>query len=141
MNRNELKTEAKYAIIDKLEEGYEGYLCDLHNEVFNMEMYTEDRNKAVEILDSLGAYSVIEEITRYEQDNFGEVNTHRLASPCDVLSMFWYIVGEEALAELGEDVPEFDELWNEELTEEECLVLIDRFTKKMEEEGGNKRAW
>ena len=135
MTKSEFKNEAKWAIIDKLEEGYDGYLCDLHNEVFNMEMYTEDRNKAVEILDSLGTYSVIEEITRYEQDNFGEVNTHRLASPCDVLSMFWYIVGEEALAELGEDVPEFDELWNEELTEEECLVLIDRFKEKMEEEG------
>ena len=135
MTRNELKTEAKWAIIEKLEEGYDGCLCDLHNEVFNMEMYTEDRNKAVEILDSLGAYSVIEEITRYEQDNFGEVNTHRLASPCDVLSMFWYITGEEALAELAEDVPEFDELWDEELTEEECLVLIDRFREKMKEEG------
>ena len=135
MTRNELKTEAKWAIIEKLEEGYEGYLCDLHNEVFNMEMYTNDRDEAIEILDSLGAYSVIEEITRYEQDNFGEVNTHRLASPCDVLSMFWYIIGEEALAELAEDVPEFDNLWNEELTEEECLVLIDRFNKKMEEGG------
>ena len=135
MTKSEFKNEAKWAIIDKLEEGYDGYLCDLHNEVFNMEMYTEDRNKAVEILDSLGTYSVIEEITRYEQDNFGEVNTHRLASPCDVLSMFWYITGEEALAELGEDVPEFDELWDEELTEEECLVLIDRFKKKIEEGG------
>ena len=135
MTRNELKTEAKWAIIEKLEEGYDGYLCDLHNEVFNMEMYNDNRDEAIEILDSLGTYSVIEEITRYEQDNFGEVNTHRLASPCDVLSMFWYIIGEEALAELAEDVPEFDELWNEELTEEECLVLIDRFKKKMEEEG------
>ena len=135
MTRNELKTEAKWAIIEKLEEGYDGYLCDLHNEVFNMEMYTDNRDEAIKILDSLGAYSVIEEITRYEQDNFGEVNTHRLASPCDVLTMFYYILGEEALAELAEDVPEFDELWDEELTEEECLVLIDRFTKKMEEEG------
>ena len=135
MTRNELKTEAKWAIIEKLEEGYDGYLCDLHNEVFNMEMYTDNRDEAIKILDSLGTYSVIEEITRYEQDNFGEVNTHRLASPCDVLTMFYYILGEEALAELGEDVPEFDELWDEELTEEECLVLIDKFRKKMEEEG------
>ena len=135
MTRNELKTEAKWAIIEKLEEGYDGYLCDLHNEVFNMEMYTDNRDEAIKILDSLGAYSVIEEITRYEQDNFGEVNTHRLASPCDVLSMFWYIIGEEALAELAENVPEFDELWDEGLTEDDCLVLIDRFTKKMEEEG------
>ena len=29
----------------------------------------------------------------------------------------------------------YDNLWNEELTEDDCLVLIDRFTKKMEEEG------
>ena len=135
MTKNELKAQAKWAIIEKLEEGYEGYLCDLHNEVFNMEMYTNNRDEAIKILDSLGAYSVIEEITRYEQDNFGEVNTHRLASPCDVLTMFYYILGEEALAELAEDVPEFDELWDEELTEDECLVLIDRFRKKMEEEG------
>ena len=135
MTRNELKAQAKWAIIEKLEEGYEGYLCDLHNEVFNMEMYTNDEDKAREILDSLGSYSVIGEIVKYEQDNFGQLSADKYDNPCWVLSMFWYITGEEALAELGEDVPEFGELWNEELTEEECLVLIDRFNKKMEEEG------
>ena len=135
MTRNELKTEAKWAIIEKLEEGYDGYLCDLHDEVFNMEMYTNDEDEAIETLDSLGSYSVIGEIVKYEQGNFGQVSADKYDSPCWVLSMFWYIVGEEALAELGEDVSEFDELWNEELTEGECLVLIDRFKEKMEEEG------
>ena len=135
MTRNELKTEAKWAIIERLEEGYEGYLCDLHNEVFNMEMYTNDAAKATRILDELGGYSVVAEVVEYEQDNFGQTSADKYSDPCWVLSMFWYIVGEEALAELGEDVPEFDELWNEELTEDDCLVLIDRFKKKMEEEG------
>ena len=135
MTRNELKAQAKWAIIEKLEEGYEGYLCDLHDEVFNVEMYTNDEDEAREILDSLGSYSVIGEIVKYEQDNFGQVSADKYDNPCWVLSMFWYITGEEALAELGEDVPEFEEFWDEELTEEECLVLIDRFTKKMEEEG------
>lgn len=135
MIRNEFKAQAKWAIIERLEEGYEGYLCDLHNEVFNMEMYTNDEDEATEILDSLGLYSVVAEVIKYEQDNFGQTSADKYDNPCLVLSMFWYITGEEALAELGEDVPEFDELWNEELTEEECLVLIDRFTKKMEEGG------
>ena len=135
MTRNELKTEAKWAIIEKLEEGYDGYLCDLHNEVFNMEMYEPDTYKAARILDGLVGYGVAAEIVKYEQDNFGQISADKYSDPCWVLSMFWYIVGEEALAELGEDVPEFDELWNEELTEDECLVLIDRFKKKMEEEG------
>lgn len=135
MTRNELKTEAKWAIIDKLEEGYDGYLCDLHDEVFNMEMYTNDEDEAIETLDSLGSYSVIGEIVKYEQGNFGQVSADKYDNPCWVLSMFWYIVGEEALAELAEDVPEFEEFWNEELTEGGCLVLIDRFNKKMEENG------
>ena len=135
MTRNELKTEAKWAIIEKLEEGYDGYLCDLHNEVFNTEMYEPCADKAVEILDELGEYSVIGEIVKYEQDNSGQLSADKYDNPCWVLSMFWYMVGEEALAELGEDVPEFDNLWNEELTEDDCLVLIDRFKEKMEEGG------
>ena len=135
MTRNELKTEAKWAIIEKLEEGYDGYLCDLHNEVFNTEMYTNDEDEATKILDGLGSYSVIGETVKYEQDNFRQTSVDKYDNPCLVLSMLWYIVGEEALAELGEDVPEFEEFWDEELTEEECLVLIDRFRKKMEEEG------
>ena len=135
MTRNELKTEAKFAIIDKLEEGYEGYLYDLHNEVFNTEMFEPCADKAVKILDELGGYSVVTEVIKYEEDNFGQTSADKYDNPCWVLSMFWYIVGEEALAELGEDVPEFDELWDEELTEDECLVLIDRFKEKMEEEG------
>ena len=135
MTRNELKTEAKWAIIEKLEEGYEDYLCDLHDEVFNMEMYETNAAKATRILDELGGYSVVAEVVKYEQDNFGQTSADKYSDPCWVLSMFWYIVGEEALAELGEDVPEFDEFWNEELTEDECLVLIDRFKKKMEEGG------
>ena len=135
MTRNELKTEAKWTIIEKLEEGYDGYLCDLHNEVFNTEIYTNDEDEATRILDELGGYSVVAEVIKYEEDNFGQTSADKYNNPCWVLSMFWYIIGEEALAELAEDVPEFDELWNEELTEDECLVLIDKFKGKMKEEG------
>ena len=135
MTRNELKTEAKWAIIEKLEEGYDGYLCDLHNEVFNTEMYETNTAKATRILDGLGSYSVVAETVKYEQGIFGQTSVEKYSDPCLVLSMLWYMVGQEALSELAEDVPEFDELWDEELTEDECLVLIDRFTKKMEEEG------
>ena len=134
MTRNELKTEAKWAIIERLEEGYEGYLCDLHNEVFNTEMYETNTAKATRILDGLGSYSVVAETVKYEQGIFGQTSVEKYSDPCLVLSMLWYMVGQEALAELGEDVPESEEFWDEELTEEECLVLIDRFKEKMEEE-------
>lgn len=132
MTRNELKNDAKWAIIDKLEEGYDGYLCDLHNEVFNTEMYEPYTDRAIKILDELGGYSAVAEIIKYEQDEFGEVSADKYDNPCWVLSMFWYIVGEEALQELGEDMEEFEELWNEELTEEECLMLIAKFKERMD---------
>lgn len=132
MTRNEFKNEAKIAIIDKLEEGYDGYLYDLHHEVFNMEMYTSDKNEAIEILDDLGGYSVTAEIIGYEQDNFGVVSHEKYSNPCWVLSMYWYIVGEEAMSELGDGIEEFDELWNEELTEGECLMLIAKFKERMD---------
>ena len=135
MTRNELKAQAKWAIIERLEEGYEGYRCDLHNEVFNTEMYETNTAKATRILDGLGSYSVVAETVKYEQGIFGQTSVEKYSDPCLVLSMLWYMVGQEALSELAEDVPEFEEFWDEELTEEECIVLIDRFTKKMEEEG------
>jgi hypothetical protein len=31
----EMREEARVAIIEALENGYDGYYCDLHNEVFN----------------------------------------------------------------------------------------------------------
>lgn len=134
MTRNELKTKAKWAIIDFLSNGYDGYLCDLHNEVFNMEMYTEDRSEAVEILDSLGGYSVTAEIIKYEQDNFGVVSHDKYSDPCWVLSMFYYIMGQEAMTELFEDCSKWEELWNTELTTEDDEYLVNYAKKIMLEE-------
>ena len=135
MTRNEFKEQAKWAIIEKLEEGYDGYLCDQHHEVFNTEMYETNTAKATRILDGLGSYSVVAETVKYEQGIFGQTSVEKYSDPCLVLSMLWYMVGQEAISELAEDVPECDELWDEELTEDGCLVVIDRFKKKMEEEG------
>ena len=37
--RYDMKVDAVNAIIDCLECGYDGYYCDLHNEVFNKDYY------------------------------------------------------------------------------------------------------
>ena len=124
MTRNELKTEAKWAIIDKLEDGYEGYLCDLHNEVFNTEMYELYTDRAVKILDELGGYSVVAEVVKYEQDNFGQTSADKYSDPCWVLSMLWYIVGEEVLYDLFDGCELWNEVWNDEATEETNEALV-----------------
>ena len=124
MTRNELKTEAKWAIIDKLEEGYDGYLCDLHNEVFNMEMYEPDTDRAIKTLDELGGYSVVAEVIKYEQDNFGQTIADEYSNPCWVLSMLWYIIGEEVMYDLFDECELWDEVRDDEATEETNKALV-----------------
>ena len=127
--REEMRQEAKDAIIDALSEGYDGYLCDLMQEVFNTDVYEPYTDRAIEQLDALGGYSVVNECIQYEQDNFGEVS-ERYDEPCWVLGMLWYIVGEEVLADLMDGVDEADEWWNEELTEDRAETLVKAFENK-----------
>lgn len=128
--RNELKQEAKERIIEELERGYDGYLCDLHDGVFNTDYKYIYTSKAKEMLDEYDVFEAVEEIKNYELDNFGTVNTD-FSNPCNVANMLWYIIGEEALWELMENSGECDELWNEELGEVERKVLIRIFKEKM----------
>ena len=128
----ELKDLAKARIVDTLADEYYGYLCDLHNEVFNMDCEYTDDEEAKEMLNAYGVFEAVGYIKDYEQGNFGEVNTD-FSNPRKVANMLWYIVGEEALQELMEDSAECDELWNEELGEVENKVLLKIFREKMEE--------
>lgn len=125
--RQEMREEAKADIIEALEDGYDSYLCDLHNEVFNTNYYIVGRQEAIDALDEYGCFTAIREVQEYEQDNFGEVNTD-LSDPEKVVNMLYYIVGEEVLDELMEaDRETCDNLWNEKLSENECKVLISIF--------------
>ena len=51
MNKEqEMREEARAAIIEALEDGYTGYYCDLHNEVFNTDYYIVGTERAKEAL-------------------------------------------------------------------------------------------
>lgn len=130
-SKNDFLKEAAGAIIDTLENEYNGYLCDLHNETFNTDYYTCSRYDALAWFKEYeeDVFSVINTIVTYEGDNFGEVDTD-LSDPCAVLNMYWYIIGEEALDILVESCrEEFDELWNEELDDNERKFFIAKFTE------------
>ena len=115
--------EARAKIIEVLENGYDGYLCDLHDAVFNKEYYFCYTDEAKNKLENYNVFDIISMIVEYEKDNFGEVNTD-FSNPCQVGNMLWYIVGEEVLNNIFDGCEKFDELWNSELTEEECKALL-----------------
>ena len=129
LTKNEFLKEAMGAIIDTLENGYNGYLCELHNETFNTDYYEINYDSAIKWFNDYeySVFYVIDKIVTYEGDNFGEVNTD-LSNPCAVLNMYWYIIGEEAEDILADGCrEEFDELWNSELDDNERKFLIAKF--------------
>ena len=76
----EMKQEAIEAIIETLENGYSGYYCDLHNEVFNTDYYIIGTYAAKEALREYDVFEAIELVQTYEKEQFGE-NLHRLQQP------------------------------------------------------------
>ena len=71
---------------------------ELHNELFNVDYYIIGTYEAKQLL-SDKVFDVIECITEYETDNFGEVTTD-LTDPEKVVNMYVYILGEELLYEV-----------------------------------------
>lgn len=104
-----MKEEAVEAIMEALD-GYSGYYCDLHNEVFNTDYYIIGNYAAKEALREYDVFEAIELVQTYEKDNFGEVYTD-LSSPEKLINMVYYIIGEEVISEMYA-IEEFEENWN-----------------------------
>ena len=87
--------------IKEVLESYNGYYCDLHNEVFNTNYYIVGTYEAEQALEQYGTFEAIRKIQEYENDNFGEVLTD-LLDPEKIANMLYYIIGNEAIQDLYE---------------------------------------
>ena len=125
---NEMRQEAINDIIEALKNGYDGYYCDLHNEVFNTDYYIIGTYEAKEALKEYDVFDVIELVQDYEKDNFGEVYTD-LSDPEKLINMLYYIIGDDVIAEVFNAIEDFTDIWNDEADEETNNIIIE----KMEE--------
>ena len=116
--------DAKAAIIEALTDGeYSGYYCDLHNYLFNEDYHYCYTSEAEDDLNAIGVFNAISVIVKYETEEFGVVNTD-FTSPCNVANMLYYIVGEEVLYDLFDECELWDEVRDDEATEETNKALI-----------------
>ena len=131
MNKKELemREEAREAIIEALKDGYNGYYCDLHNEVFNTGYYIIGIYEAKEALREYDVIEALEKVWNYEKDNFGEIYTD-LSDPERLINMLYYIIGEEVLYEMMDGIKAWDENWNNIADEETNSEIL----KQLEEE-------
>lgn len=98
---NEIREDAINALIECLENGYEGDYDDLHNEVFNSDYYVVSDYVAKVVLGD-EAFDAIGKVLDYETDVFGVVTTD-FSSPFSVVNMLYYIIGEEIMSDIYND--------------------------------------
>ena len=122
---NEMKQEAIADIIEALKNGYDGYYCDLHNEVFNTDYYIIGTYEAKEALKEYDVFEAIELVQNYEKDNFGEIYTE-LSNPEKLINMVYYIIGDDVLAEIFSVIEDFADVWNDEADEETNKMIINK---------------
>ncbi len=124
MNKEqEMREEARAAIIQALRDGYTGYYCDLHNEVFNTDYYIIGTDEAKEALKEYDVFKAIEKVQTYEKDNFGEVYTD-LSNPEKLINMLYYIIGEEVLLEMMDGIEAWEENWNNQADEKTNAAIL-----------------
>ena len=118
-----MRKEARAAIIETLKNGYSGYYCDLHNEVFNTHYYIIGAHEAKEALKEYDVFKAVEKVQKYEIDNFGAVYTD-LSDPVKLVNMLYYIIGEEVLYEMMDGIEAWRENWNNQADEETNAEIL-----------------
>ena len=119
----EMREEARGAIIEALENGYSGYYCDLHNEVFNTDYYIIGTYRAKEALNGYDVFEALNKVQTYEKDNFGEVYTD-LSDPEKLINMLYYIIGEEVLSEMMDGITAWEDNWNNQADKETNAEIL-----------------
>lgn len=115
--------EALTDIKNTLENGYDGHLFDLAMQVFNSDYYIVGSYEAQQALTQYDVWEAFEEIKEYENDHFGEVLTD-LSNPENVAKQLYYLKGLEAIELIQGELEIFNDIWNEEVTEETAKSLI-----------------
>ncbi len=131
MNKKEqeMRKEAREAIIEALKDSYSGYYCDLHHEVFNTDYYIIGTYKAKEALNEYGVFEAIEKVQAYEKDNFGEIYTD-LSDPEKLINTLYYIIGEEVLSEMMDGIKAWNDNWDNIADEETNAAILEAIEKK-----------
>ena len=119
---NQMKQEAIENIITTLENGYDGYYCDLHNEVFNTDYYIIGTYKAREVLTEYDVFDAIDLVQTYEKEQFGEIYTD-LSDAEKLINMVYYIIGDEVIGEMY-DIDAFNDNWNNQADDDTNAVIV-----------------
>ena len=126
MNRKdkEMRQEARERIIECLKNGFDGYYCDLHHEVFNTSYYIIGTYEAKKALEEYDVFEALEKVQTYEKDTFGEIYTD-ISDPEKLINTLYYIIGEEVLYEMMDGIEAWEDNWNNRADEETNTKILE----------------
>jgi hypothetical protein len=108
--------EIKQQLLDSLYDGMDCYLCDLPWEVFNSELYIENKTDAKQALEQYDIYKAIGKVYTYEKDNYGELYTN-LDNPENLANSLYLTLALEYFYNLEIDFEKFDYVDDENIQE------------------------
>ena len=100
--KDEIKSHFEDWIKEQDENWINENIDDLHHHCFNTDYYIIGTYLAKKWLGDQ-VFEIIEFIKKYENDNFGEVNTD-FSDAEKVVNMYVYIIGEEIVSKYREDI-------------------------------------
>lgn len=106
--------EVKQQLLDSLYDGIESYLCDLPWEVFNTELYIDNKEEAIQALEQYDIFKAIGKVYTYEKDNYGELYTN-LDNPIDLANNLYLDLALEYFYNLDIDFNKFDYIDDENI--------------------------
>ena len=120
------KSEIRDYAIDRLNDGVgEGqYGSDLHHELFNTDYYIIGRYEARKFLEDKvdgGVFGAIDEVQRYEDEQFGERYTD-VSDPEKLVNMYAYVIGQYLLW----DSPHLQRKSDKKLTIKDLEIIQDQ---------------
>lgn len=127
ISNDEILERTGELFLDRLPEAVGQYGCDLHSFLFNEDYAFTWTNEAEEACDSVGVWSAIRLVHKYEMDYFGETYTE--IEPCKIANMLVYIYGEFLLNQVEHLI---GEAWGRELTEEDLEIISDQLEQWLE---------
>jgi hypothetical protein len=127
INNDEILERAGELFNDRLPDAVGQYGCDLHSYLFNEDYAFTWDNEAEEACESVGTWSAIRLVNKYEMDNFGNATTE--IEPCKVANRLTYIYGEFLLAQV-EHLQ--GEAWDRELSAEDLEIIAEQLEQWLE---------
>jgi len=124
--------EALADIKNTLENNYDGYLCELEDEVFNTDYYIVGTREAEQALNQYDVWRAFDEIREYEESNFGEFYRD-ISNPEKVANLLYYLKGQEAFELIQENNELLSDEWNSIVTEETAKSLINTIDALLDE--------